>query len=140
MRLLHGLYRPRLSVIGFVLATTFATFSFLIVSAQSQSSPGEKTKSGSCAHDDSGLKLPAGFCATVFADGIGHARHMVVSPGGVVYVNTWSGDYYDFDKPHDGGFPGRAPGARAGAGKADVIERFGETVQTGGRWRRYRHV
>ena len=67
-------------------------------SAQNQASPGKKTKSGSCSHDQSGLKLPDGFCATVFADGIGHARHLTVAPSGVVYVNTWSGDYYDFDK------------------------------------------
>src|SRR5271156_3417890 len=57
-----------------------------------------------CANDDSGLKLPTGFCATVFADSIGHARHMVVSPSGVVYVNTWSGRYYGNDTPHEGGF------------------------------------
>src|SRR3984893_18493637 len=119
---------PRLSVIG-VLAITFVLS--LIVSAQSQRSPSKKTKSGSCSHDDSGLKLPEGFCATVFADGIGHARHLVVSASGVVYVNTWSGDYYDFDKPHDGGFL-VALQDKAGAGKANVIERFGETVQTGG--------
>jgi len=127
MRLLR-LYRSRLSVM--VALATLLIFSFM-TSAQSQSSPGEKTKSGSCAHDDSGLKLPAGFCATVFADGIGHARHMVVSPSGVVYVNTWSGDYYDFDKTHDGGFL-VALQDKTGTGKADVIERFGETVQTGG--------
>src|SRR5271163_3845534 len=61
--------------------------------------------SHACASDDSGLKLPAGFCATVFADGIGHARHMVVAPNGVVYVNTWSGDYYPPNaKPPAGGF------------------------------------
>ena len=36
-----------------------------------------------------GLTLPPGFCATVFADQIGHARHLVVAPDGVVYVNTW---------------------------------------------------
>ncbi|MGB6667269.1 MAG: hypothetical protein WBE73_02910, partial [Candidatus Acidiferrum sp.] len=47
-----------------------------------------------CPNDDSGLKLPAGFCATVFADGIGHARHMVAAANGVLYVNTWSGRYY----------------------------------------------
>jgi hypothetical protein len=34
----------------------------------------------------------------VFADGIGHARHVVVGPNGLIYVNTWSGDYYNFDK------------------------------------------
>src|SRR5580704_3787208 len=86
----------------------------------------------SCPQDDSGLKLPAGFCATVFADGIGHARHLVVAPNGVVYVNTWSGDYYPpGDKPPAGGFL-VALQDKTGAGKADVIERFGETAQTGG--------
>jgi hypothetical protein len=103
MRLLR-LCTPRLSVVG-VLAIMFVLS--LIVSAQSQPSLGKKPKSGSCSHDDSGLKLPAGFCATVFAEGIGHARHLVVGPSGVVYVNTWSGDYYDFDKPHDGGLLSR---------------------------------
>src|SRR5438046_5299557 len=57
-----------------------------------------------CANDDSGLKLPPGFCASVFADSVGHARHMVVGPNGVLYVNTWPGQYSATDKPHDGGF------------------------------------
>src|SRR5580692_4321661 len=122
------LYRPWLSVIV-VLATL--CIAGLAVSAQNQPSPGKRREGGSCSHDDSGLKLPAGFCATVFAEGIGHARHLVVSSGGVVYVNTWSGDYYDFDKTHEGGFL-VALQDKTGNGKADVIERFGETVQTGG--------
>ncbi len=84
-----------------------------------------------CPSDDSGLKLPAGFCATVFADGIGHARHMVVAPSGVVYVNTWSGQYYGNDAPHAGGFL-VALQDKGGTGKADVTERFGDTVQSGG--------
>lgn len=127
MRLLrpHG---PRLSVIV-VLATVCVLSS--MASAQNSLSPRKKTPGVSCSHDGSGLKLPAGFCATVFADGIGHARHLVVSSSGVVYVNTWSGGYYDFDKPHDGGFL-VALQDKTGTGKADVIERFGETVQTGG--------
>jgi hypothetical protein len=41
-----------------------------------------------CAGDNGGITLPPGFCATVFADKIGHARHLVVAPNGVVYVNT----------------------------------------------------
>ncbi|HLJ87033.1 MAG TPA: c-type cytochrome [Candidatus Angelobacter sp.] len=80
--------------------------------------------------DDSGLKLPAGFCATVFADDIGYARHMAVAPNGVVYVNTWSGRYYGNRPPHPGGFL-VALQDKTGVGKADVIERFGETPQTG---------
>ncbi len=74
-----------------------------------------------------GLKLPAGFCATVFADSIGHARQMVVSASGVLYVNTWSGTYYGNDTPHPGGFL-VALQDKSGAGKADVVERFGETA------------
>ncbi|MGB6960253.1 MAG: c-type cytochrome [Candidatus Acidiferrum sp.] len=84
-----------------------------------------------CPNDDSGLKLPAGFCATVFADGIGHARHMVAAANGVLYVNTWSGRYYGNDTPHAGGFL-VALQDKTGAGKADVEERFGETAQSGG--------
>jgi glucose/arabinose dehydrogenase len=80
---------------------------------------------------DAGLKLPEGFCASVFADRIGHARHLVVAPNGVVYVNTWSGRYYGNDKPHPGGFL-VALRDTTGAGKADVIKRFGETLATGG--------
>jgi glucose/arabinose dehydrogenase len=102
-----------------------------LASAQNQSNPGAETKSQACPSNDSGLKLPAGFCATVFAEDIGYARHMVVSPGGVVYINTWSGEYYDNKPPHAGGFL-VALQDKSGAGKADVIERFGETVQTGG--------
>src|SRR6202023_1758419 len=84
-----------------------------------------------CPDSGTGISLSPAFCASIFADNIGHARHLVVSPSGVVYVNTWSGDYYDFDKPHDGGFL-VALQDKTGTGKADVIERFGETVQTGG--------
>jgi len=84
-----------------------------------------------CPSDNSGLKLPAGFCATIFADGIGHARELTVAANGVVYVNTWSGRYYGNDKPHDGGFL-VALQDKSGSGKADDIERFGESVATGG--------
>src|SRR6202166_3578176 len=72
--------------------------------ASPQSPPAVPQSSGACPQSDSGLKLPAGFCATIFADGIGHARHLVVAPDGVVYVNTWSGRYYGNDTPHAGGF------------------------------------
>lgn len=99
----------------------FVAFSALAAAAQK-----------SCPANDSGLTLPAGFCATIFADDIGHARHLVVAPNGVVYVNTWSGSYYPRgEKVHDGGFL-VALQDKSGTGKADVIERFGATVQSGG--------
>jgi hypothetical protein len=53
-------------------------------SAQSQSSPERDNKAQARPNDDSGLTLPPGFCATVFADDIGHARHMVVALSGVL--------------------------------------------------------
>ena len=98
--------------------------------AHAQSSSSE-VKSTVCPQNDSGLTLPAGFCASIFADGIGHARHLVVAPNGVVYVNTWSGRYYGNDTPHAGGFL-VALQDTTGAGKADFNQRFGETVQSGG--------
>jgi glucose/arabinose dehydrogenase/mono/diheme cytochrome c family protein len=57
---------------------------------------------------------------------------MVVAPSGILYVNTWSGRYYGNDTPHAGGFL-VALQDQGGSGKAAVIERFGETVQSGGR-------
>src|SRR6201997_1513532 len=99
--------------------------------APSQNESSTHATSRACLNDDSGLKLPPGFCATVFADGIGHARHMVVAPSGVLYVNTWSGRYYGNDTPPPGGFL-VALQDKSGKGKADVIERFGDSIQTGG--------
>jgi len=83
-----------------------------------------------CADDNGGITLPAGFCATVFADNVGHARHLVVAPNGVVYVNTWSGRYYGNDTPPAGGFLVAFQDTR-GEGRADVKVRFGGSVQTG---------
>jgi glucose/arabinose dehydrogenase len=41
---------------------------------------------GAC---DGRLELPDDFCATVYADDVGPARHLAVSPNGTVYVATW---------------------------------------------------
>src|SRR6478672_359087 len=71
--------------------------SLLVARAEGETAPASGPP---CAPDNGGIALPMGFCATVFADGIGHARNLVVSPQGVVYVNTWSGRYYGSDKPH----------------------------------------
>jgi hypothetical protein len=54
---------------------------------------------------------------------------MVVAPDGILYVNTWSGRYYGDDKPHVGGFL-VALQDKTGQGKADVVERFGETAES----------
>jgi len=69
-----------------------------------------------------GLKLPAGFAVTVFANGLGEARHMAVTPKGDVYVKLSSlkngkGIYYLHDANKDG--------------KADVKTGFGDFTGTG---------
>jgi len=89
------------------------------------------SKSLACPSNDSGLTLPAGFCASIFADDLGHTRHMAVAPDGVLYVNTWSGRYFGNSPVHEGGFIVALKDTK-GTGKADVIERFGATSQNGG--------
>ena len=124
------------------LLPAIAAFSALCVgSSLASGRPGAETKSQGCPSDDSGLKLPAGFCATIFADEIGHARHLVVAPNGVVYVNTWtSDDYPPGDKPPAGGFL-VALQDKTGAGKAGVTERFGETqADRRSGWHRHRSL
>ena len=83
-----------------------------------------------CPGDNGGIVLSPGFCATVFADNLGHARHLVVAPNGVVYVNTWSGRYYSDDTPPAGGFLVALQDTH-GTGKADIVERFGDGVAQG---------
>lgn len=98
---------------------------------QAQASPANDPQSGGCPRSDAGLKLPSGFCASIFADNVGHARHMVVAPNGVLYVNTWSGRYYGNSPPPAGGFL-VALQDTAHQGKANVFDRFGPTPGTGG--------
>ena len=69
-----------------------------------------------------GLKLPAGFTAVRFAEGLGEARHLAVTPQGDVYVKLSSlkngkGIYYLHDGNRDG--------------KADVKIGFGDFAGTG---------
>jgi glucose/arabinose dehydrogenase len=72
---------------------------------------------------DSTLTLPAGFCATVFADSLGHTRHIAVAANGDVYINT---------TPARGASSEVHPGGVVVAlrdtnhdGRADVVARFG---------------
>jgi glucose/arabinose dehydrogenase/mono/diheme cytochrome c family protein len=86
----------------------------------------------SCPRENGGLTLPPGFCATVFADRLGHVRQMAVAKSGVVYVNTWSGRYYGGANPPPGGFL-IALKDSTGDGRADTVKRFGASPETGGR-------
>jgi glucose/arabinose dehydrogenase len=94
--------------------------------------PAEETQTGEakCDSGNGGITLSPGFCATVFADNLGHARHMAVAPNGVLYVNTWSGRYYGYGPVPAGGFLIALQDTK-GSGHADKIERFGGTLKTG---------
>jgi glucose/arabinose dehydrogenase/cytochrome c5 len=83
-----------------------------------------------CPGDNGGLTLSPGFCATVYADELGHARHMAFGPGGVLYVNTWSGQYYGNGPVPAGGFLIALKDTK-GVGKADQVTRFGQTQADG---------
>ncbi|HEX8848794.1 MAG TPA: PQQ-dependent sugar dehydrogenase [Gemmatimonadaceae bacterium] len=90
----------------------------------------------SCPRNDTQLKLASGFCATIFADSVGAARHLVVAPNGVVYV-TLEGTKPSPEKQIGGQPQPPAPSAvvamrdTTGDGKADVIERIPGTGNTG---------
>ena len=84
-----------------------------------------------CKGDNGGLVLSPGFCATVFADNLGHVRHLVVAPDGAVYANTWSGRYFAGSPAPAGGFLVVLKDSD-GDGRADVVQRFGVTSESGG--------
>src|SRR5512147_112551 len=118
-------------------AAPFVAMTFLIIALLAAGSPAAAQQGNTapartegCPNDNGGITLPAGFCATVFADNIDHARQLVVAPTGVVYVNTWSGRYYKYDTPPAGGFL-VALQDTTGDGRADVNIRFGETHEQG---------
>ena len=112
-------------------AVLLAPFPGLALGQAANAGAGQDDSPATSCADDAGLKLPSGFCATVFADHLGHARHMVVAPDGVVYVNTWSGSYYPGSPPPRGGFLVVLQDTK-GRGKANVVRRFGATPHKGG--------
>jgi glucose/arabinose dehydrogenase len=80
----------------------------------------------------SGVTLPDGFHATVFAREIGYTRHAAAGPDGVIYVNTWRSPYDSTRKVPPGGYV-VALRDSDGDGTADVIRRFGPTSESGSR-------
>jgi hypothetical protein len=93
-------------------------------------SAAEAAPAGACPGGDTGITLSPGFCATVFADNLGHVRHLAVAADGTVYANTWSGRYYHNDTPPPGGFVLALKDSGA-TGHADIVKRFGESVADG---------
>src|SRR5579864_5063102 len=67
------------------------TYGVLLVVAASMTAEGQGRRGAgpACDPDNGGLTLPAGFCATVFADSVWGARHVLVAPNGDVIVSTY---------------------------------------------------
>ena len=92
--------RPRAAFEGL----TVCAFASLVAAMLLMATGSPARAQSACPGDNGGITLSPGFCATIFADNLGHARQMVFGPNGVLYVNTWSGRYYQYDKPPPGGF------------------------------------
>jgi glucose/arabinose dehydrogenase/mono/diheme cytochrome c family protein len=126
----HSVYHDRFAQFAAISFRILALLVAAVSLSAAQERDGVPTRTESCADDNGGITLPPGFCATVFADNIGHVRQLVVAPNGVVYVNTWSGRYYGNDTPPPGGFLVALQDTH-GDGRADVNVRFGETREQG---------
>ncbi len=112
------------AVLVFLLAAILAALARPASGQEAQKPP------AGCDAGNGGITLSPGFCASVFADKIGHARHMAVAPDGTVYVNTWSGRYYGYQRPPAGGFLVALRDTKR-SGQADEIVRFGPTMKDG---------
>jgi glucose/arabinose dehydrogenase len=128
LRVRYPLFVDALSVAicGFVMAA--CTTAGSSPSPASNGSSSQVRTSTACTEGQGGLRLPAGFCATIFADSIGAARHLVVAPNGDVFVNLRSSK-----RGRVAAIPAGQVGLRDtnGDGRADVIERFGTAGGTG---------
>ncbi len=126
--------RDRARGVGLVAAAGISLLAF-VSSLNSRSAAAQTaatvTHSRTCEGDNGGLTLSPGFCATVFADNLGHVRHLVVAPDNTLYANSWSGRYFPNSPPPPGGFL-LALWDTKGTGRADVVERFGVTVEEDG--------
>ena len=82
-----------------------------------------------CSGDNAGLTLPAGICASVFADSVGHARHVVVASNGDVYTTLEGTNPSPTAPPPTASVVALRDTTRDG--RADVIERIGKVGNTG---------
>ncbi len=125
IRLAARLQRHLQSLAAVAIASVLSSLLGPPAAAQNPQSTSQK-----CDPGNGGITLSPGFCATVFADKLGHARHMAVASNGTVYVNTWSGRYYGFKGVPPGGFIVALQDTN-GSGHANKVQRFGGTLRTG---------
>jgi len=90
-----------------------------------------------CTTGTADLTLPTGFCATVFADSVMHARHVAVASNGDVYV-TIEGTQPSTEKQISGADKNKPTPASFVAlrdtnhdGRADLVKRIGKIGNTG---------
>ena len=77
--------------------------------------PTTPNTSAACDNGNGGLNLPAGFCAAVFADNVGQARHIVATASGDVYTILAGGAVLALrDTNGDGHYDVRATFGRSG--------------------------
>ena len=88
-----------------------------------------------CDRGDGGITLPPGFCASVFADEVGVARHLVVTPTGDVYVALENANRSSANSTRVRGANGRggmvALRDTNADGRADVKLRFDDVSNSG---------
>jgi glucose/arabinose dehydrogenase len=82
---------------------------------------GTKAPTG-CTPDNAGLKLPAGFCAGIYADSLPGVRHIAVAANGDVFVSMMT------TRTHPGGIVGLRD--TKNAGHADKREQFASGFTT----------
>jgi glucose/arabinose dehydrogenase/cytochrome c553 len=115
------------------LSALSSTVALFALSACGSNDSGAAADAAACPQGEAetGILLPPGFCATVFADNLGHTRHMVVAEDGTLYANSWSGSYFRNRAPAPpGGFLIALRDAD-GDGKAESITRFGPKSEDG---------
>ena len=96
-----------------------------------------------CAGDNAGLTLPEGFCASIFADSVGRARHVAVADNGDVYITVDNASPGTPDPAAPKAIPASVIALRdsSGDGKADATVRIGTTGNTGvALWNGYLYV
>lgn len=78
-----------------------------------------------CAPDDAGLEVPDGFCVQIFADTVGHPRHLVVAKNGDLFVALAR------SRSGDGPVGVLALRDVDGDGEADMSHNFGDSGGNG---------
>jgi len=106
-------------LVNFSICTVVAAAAAIILSLNARAAD------PACDADNGGIKLPQGFCATVVAENVGNARHLLVAPNGDLFVSL-----------EGRGGAGGSGGIVAlrdtnGDGKLDTKEKFGVGSATG---------